>query len=129
VAPSLLATIDGCTEAVGDADPLTANAERELSEEAPALWERVVRAGGLAACARLLGVTSNLLRFTPSLCIEVRVPDAGPGEPELAAAEFTRAVTVPATADGLRALWRGDLGDLAPPAAGALALWERHAPR
>ncbi len=127
VAPSLLATLDGCTEAADGADPLTANAERELAEEAPGVWEHVRRAGGMAACARLMGITSNLMRFSPSLCIEVRVPTADPVDPVLEAAEFARAVSVPATRRGLDVLWRGELGELAPPAAGALALWERRA--
>lgn len=128
VAPSLLATLDGCAEAVDREDPLTANAERELREEAPAIAARVADAGGLAACATLMGITSNLLRFTPSLCLEVRVPEDGGGPPALDAAEFSQAVTVTATPDGLRALWSGSLGDLAPPAAGALALWEARRP-
>lgn len=128
VAPSLLATFDGCTEATDHADPLTANAWRELTEEVPAVAGRVADAGGLEACARLMGITCNLVRFSPSLCVEVRVPHApAGGPPELEAAEFTRAVTVPATPDGLRRLWAGELGPLAPPAAGALALWERRA--
>lgn len=128
VSPGLLATVDGCAEAA-DGDVLVENARRELHEEAPALAARVEAAGGLGARARLLGITSNLLRFTPSLCIEVRIPAGADDQiPSLDAAEFGESVLVPATSAGLAALWSGELGSISPPAAGALALWEGHRP-
>lgn len=128
VSPGLVGTIDGCSEPGPTARPLAGNVIRELEEEAPGLIA-MMGAGAreeILGRARLLGVTLNLLRFSPSITVHIRIesprPPAAPGL--LSPHEFAAAILVEATPAGLEGVWRGERL-LAPPAAGALALWER----
>ena len=127
VSPGLVGTIDGCTEPGATARPLRENLARELAEEAPGVVALSGRdAGALAAGARLQGLTMNMLRLSPTISVEIRIDLPRPPDRAdlLSAAEFSEAILVEATRDGLAGLWGGAL-PLAPPAAGALALWER----
>jgi hypothetical protein len=120
IAPSEVSTIDGCAEPTGEPRPLRANLLRELAEEAPA-----VLAAARPPTLRPLGVSLNLLRWSPTLCAEARIAlDAPPEGLSLSGEEFSDALLVPATPAGLERLWTRR-EPLAPPAVGALALWER----
>jgi hypothetical protein len=130
VSPGLVGTIDGCTEAGADDRPLAANVIREIEEEAPGV---VALLGddppaAVRRDARLLGVSMNMLRLSPTISVHLRVAAPAPPAPQglLAPGEFAEAVLVEATPAGLEALWRGE-PLLAPPAAGTLALWEARA--
>ncbi len=67
----------------------------------------------------------NMLRLSPTISVEIRVPLARPPDAGglLAREEFSGAVLVEATPEGLAAVWTAP-EPVAPPAAGALALWE-----
>lgn len=120
IAPGEVSTIDGCAEPTGEPRLLRANLLRELAEEAPA-----VLACAAPPLLRPLGVSLNLLRWSPTLCAEARIALAEPPrDPELSDREFSDALLVPATPAGLERLWTRP-EPLAPPAVGALALWER----
>lgn len=130
VSPGLVGTIDGCSEPGSTARPLAGNVIRELEEEAPGL---VAMMGADARAeirgrARLLGVTMNLLRLSPSISVQIRIESPRPpvAADLLAPEEFAEALLVEASPRGLERLWREERL-LAPPAAGALALWERRA--
>lgn len=127
ISPGLVGTIDGCTEPGATDRPLRENIARELAEEAPGAVALSGRdADALAGSARLQGITMNMLRLSPTISVEIRVPLArSPARADLLApAEFAEQVLVEATPRGLAGLWRRERA-LAPPAAGALALWER----
>lgn len=127
ISPGLVGTIDGCTEPGASDRPLLENLARELAEEAPGAVALSGReAGELAASARLQGLTMNMLRLSPTISVEIRIPlEQAPGRADLLSpAEFAEQVLVEATPHGLSRL-RGGEPALAPPAAGALALWER----
>ncbi len=127
ISPGLVGTIDGCTEPGTTDRPLRENIARELAEEAPGAVALSGRdAGALAGSARLQGLTMNVLRLSPTISVEIRIPLAEPPERAdlLSPDEFAGQVLVEATPRGLARLWR-DGRELAPPAAGALALWER----
>ncbi len=127
ISPGMLGTIDGCTEPGATARPLLENLARELAEEAPgAVALSGSDAAELAATARLQGLTMNLLRLSPTISVEIRIPLERPpgGVDLLSPAEFAGQVLVEATPRGVAGLWRHGAA-LAPPAAGALALWER----
>jgi hypothetical protein len=121
IAPGTVSTVDGCAEPTGERRPLRANLLRELAEEAPAF----LAAATAAPALRPLGVAVNLLRWSPTLCAEARVELGAPpqGLP-LSGEEFRDVLLVPATPAGLESLWTRR-EPLAPPAVGALALWER----
>ena len=126
ISPGLVGTIDGCTEPGATARPLVENLARELAEEAPgAVALSGSDADALAATARLQGVTVNLLRLSPTISVEIRIPLPGPPAAGLLSpGEFAGQVMVEASPAGLARLWRARV-PVAPPAAGALALWER----
>ena len=127
ISPGLVGTIDGCTEPGAGERPLLENLARELAEEAPGAVALSGRAAAeLVADARLQGLTMNMLRMSPTISVEIRIAlDAPPGGADLLSpAEFGEQVLVEATPDGVARLWRAGAA-LAPPAAGALALWER----
>lgn len=127
VSPGLVGTIDGCTEPGGSALPLVENLARELGEEAPGIVALAgATAAELAAAARLQGLTMNMLRLSPTISVEIRIPVPRPplAAGLLAPEEFSGALLVEATPEGLERLWTAP-EPLAPPAAGALALWER----
>jgi hypothetical protein len=130
VSPGLVGTIDGCSEPGSTARPLAGNVIRELEEEAPGLVA-LMGSGAreeIRGRARLLGVTMNLLRFSPSITVGIRIESPRPPVAEglLSPHEFASAILVEATPAGLEQVWR-EQHLLAPPAAGALALWERRA--
>lgn len=126
ISPGLVGTVDGCTEPGATAHPLVENLARELAEEAPGAIARSGRdAAALAATARLQGVTINMLRLSPTISVEIRIPlPSPPGADLLSPGEFAGQVLVEASRAGLERLWRARV-PVAPPAAGALALWER----
>ncbi len=127
VSPGLTGTIDGCTEPGGSERPLAENLARELAEEAPGAVALSGRgAAELVAGARLQGLTMNMLRLSPTISVEIRIPLPAPpdGTDLLSEAEFAEQALVEATPGGVARLWREGAA-LAPPAAGALALWER----
>ena len=127
LSPGLVSTIDGCAEPGATARPLAENVYRELAEEAPGVLAAAGITGpdGVRGAARLLGVSFNLLRLSPTISLELPVELSRPpraGE-LLDGREHAEAILVPATPAGLERLWRD--ARLAPPAAGAIALWER----
>lgn len=130
VSPGLVGTIDGCTEAGATKHPLAENVVREIEEEAPGVVALLGDdpAGAIRRDARLLGVSMNMLRLSPTVAVHLRVAAPAPPDPAglLAPGEFAEAVLVEATPAGLEDLWRNE-PLLAPPAAGSLALWEARA--
>ena len=128
ISPGLVGTIDGCSEPGATPRPLADNVIRELEEEAPGLVALMGADGRseIRGRARLLGVTMNLLRLSPSISVQIRIESARPPVAAglLAPEEFAQAILVEASRAGLERLWREE-HLLAPPAAGALALWER----
>ena len=126
VSPGLVGTIDGCTEPGAAERPILENLARELAEEGPGIVALSgATAAELAASARLQGLTMNMLRLSPTISVEIRV--ALPRPPDaaglLAREEFSGATLVEATPEGLARVWAAP-EPVAPPAAGALALWE-----
>ena len=130
VSPGLVSTIDGCTEAGATDHPLAENVIREIEEEAPGVVALLGDdpAGAIRRDARLLGVSMNMLRLSPTVAVHLAVAAPAPPDPAglLAPGEFAEAVLVEATPAGLEDLWRNE-PLLAPPAAGSLALWEARA--
>ena len=110
--------------------PLAENVIREIEEEAPGVVALLGDdpAGAIRRDARLLGVSMNMLRLSPTVAVHLSVAAPAPPDPAglLAPAEFAEAVLVEATPAGLEDLWRNE-PLLAPPAAGSLALWEARA--
>jgi hypothetical protein len=127
VSSGLVSTIDGCAEPGTTRRPLAENVFRELAEEAPGLLALAGIDGprGVRDGARLLGVSLNLLRLSPTISLELPIEVERPPDRAglLAGDEFTESILVPATRRGLAEAWADPR--LAPPAAGALALWER----